>query len=75
MSIISFIAISFMTFALGVSKEVMSSFVLAIEDDIRIEQVIDQNNSALRKSLGHIDRLLLKHYRVMTKPKQMPLGK
>ncbi len=53
--VLSFIAITFMTFALGVSKDVMSSFVLAIEDDIRIEQVIDQNNAALRTSLGHME--------------------
>ncbi len=53
--VLSFIAITFMTFALQVSKDVMNSFVLAIDDDIRTEQVIDQNNAVLRTSLGHME--------------------
>ncbi len=53
--VLSFIAITFMTFALSISKDVMNSFVIAIENDIRTEQVIDQNNAALRKSLSHME--------------------
>ena len=53
--VLSFIAIAFMTVSLRVSKDVMSSFVLGIEDNIRTENVIHQSNQVMVNTLDKLE--------------------
>ncbi len=56
--VLSFIAIGFMTFALRVSKDVMTSFLLSVDDNLKTEQLLVQNNESPYASLSDAEPVI-----------------